>query len=337
VLGVVVLLLVLAAGALTGAALLGGWLGGAADYPGPGQGEVVVEVAPGDSARTIGETLAEADVVASAAAFVDAAAADDRSLGIQPGSYAMASQMSAQGALERLLDPDARVQTEVTIPEGLRVSQTVDRLVEASGLPREDFERALDAPRSLGLPAYAEGNAEGFLFPATYAFDPGVSAEQMLRTLVERFDQAAAELDLVASSRAVGLTPRQAVVVASLVQAEVAERDFGRAARVVYNRLNAGMPLQLDSTVNYALGTDDLTLDNDQLGVDSPYNTYANTGLPPGPINSPGEAALDAALHPPDGDWVYFVAVAPGSDATRFTADYDQFLAWKDEFYAAVP
>lgn len=336
-LGVVVLVLVLVAGALMGAALLGGWLGGSADYPGPGEGEVVVEVAPGDSARAIGETLAQADVVASAAAFVDAAAADDRSLGIQPGSYAMARQMSAQGALERLLDPEARVQTEVTIPEGLRVAQTVDRLVEASGLPREDFERALETPRALGLPRYAEGEAEGFLFPATYAFDPGVPAQEMLRTLVQRFDQAAAELDLVASSRAVGLTPRQAVVVASLVQAEVAERDFGRAARVVYNRLNAGMPLQLDSTVNYALGTDDLTLDNDQLGVDSPYNTYANGGLPPGPINSPGEAALDAALHPPDGDWVYFVAVAPGSDATRFTADYDQFLVWKDEFYAAVP
>ena len=333
----VVLLVVLAVGALLGATLLGSWFGGGADYPGPGEGEVVVEVLPGDSARAIGATLAGADVVASAEAFVDAAAADERSLGIQPGSYAMARLMSAQGALDRLLDPAARVQTEVTLPEGLRVSQTVDRLVEASGLPRADFEQALSNPRSLGLPPYAAGEAEGFLFPATYAFDPGVPAEEMLRTMVQRFDQAAAELDLVASSRAVGLTPRQAVIVASLVQAEVAERDFGKAARVVYNRLNTGMALQLDSTVNYALGTNDLTLDNEQLGVDSPYNTYANDGLPPGPVNSPGEAALDAALHPPDGDWIYFVALAPGSDATRFTADYDQFLAWKDEFYAAVP
>lgn len=106
---------------------------------------------------------------------------------------------------------------------------------------------------------------------------------------------------------------------------------------MIYNRLNQNMALQLDSTVNYALDSDDLTLDNDQLGVDSPYNTYANTGLPPGPINSPGEAAMEAALNPPAGDWVYFIAVEPGSDSTRFTADYDQFLAWKDEFYAAVP
>ncbi|MFZ0323363.1 MAG: endolytic transglycosylase MltG [Actinomycetes bacterium] len=307
------------------------------DYPGPGHGEVVVVVQPGDSATAIGATLAKADVVASSSAFVDAAAADDRSLGIQPGSYSMAQQMSGQGALERLLDPSARVLVQVTVPEGLRLSQTVDRLVVASGLPVTDFERALRQPQRLGLPPYANGDAEGFLFPATYSFDPGVSAMTMLQAMVQRFDQAARETRLVTGSQAVGMTPREVVTVASLVQAEVAEPDFGKAARVVANRLNVGMPLQFDSTVNYALGSDDLTLNNDQLGVDSPYNTYANAGLPPGPINSPGQAALEAALHPPAGDWMYFVAVAPGSPDTRFTSSYDQFLAWKNQFYSAVP
>jgi UPF0755 protein len=274
--------------------------------------------------------------VASTEAFVAAARADDRSLGIQPGSYDMREKMSGQAALARLLDPAARIQTDVTIPEGLRLGQVVDLLVEATGLPRKDFDRALQQPERLGLPPYAEGDAEGFLFPATYTFEPDASALQILRTMVRRFDQTAAAVDLVRSAHAVNLSPRQAVIVASLVQAEVAERDFGKAARVVYNRLNSGMPLQFDSTVNYALGSDDLTLTNDQLSVDSPYNTYKYPGLPPGPINSPGEAALRAALHPPKGDWVYFVAVAPGSDQTRFTADYQQFLQWKDEFYAAV-
>ena len=333
----VVLLALVAVAAWGAVTVLDRLMAGPADYPGPGQGEVVIEVLPGDTAGDIGATLADADVVASQAAFVDAAAADDRSLGIQPGSYAMAEQMSGQGALERLLDPAARVQTQVTIPEGLRLDQTVARLVEASGLPVADFEKALRRPARLGLPPYANGSAEGFLFPATYTFDPGVSATEMLRAMVDRFDQAAVELDLVASSKAVGLTPRQAVTVGSLVQAEVGEADFGKAARVVYNRLNQGMPLQFDSTVNYALGSDDLTLTNDQLGVDSPYNTYAHPGLPPGPINSPGQAALEAALNPPAGDWVYFVALAPGSDKTRFTSDYAEFLVWKDEFYAAVP
>jgi UPF0755 protein len=319
---------------------LGGTLSGfglGADYPGPGSGQVVIEVAPGDSSSAIGATLADADVVASAAAFVDAAASDDRALGISPGSYSMLEQMSGQGALERLLDPAARVQTEVAIPEGLRLTDTVQRLAEASGLPESDFVRALQDPRRLGLPDYAQGSAEGFLFPATYTFDPDTSAVEMLTAMVDRFKQAAADVGLVDGAAAAGYSPREALTVASLVQAEVAERDFGKASRVVANRLNLGMTLGFDSTINYALGSDDLTLENDQLAVDSPYNTYVNAGLPPGPINSPGEAAMAAAIAPPQGDWLYFVAVSPESDKTQFTADYQEFLQYKDEFYNQVP
>jgi len=319
---------------------LGGTLSGfgpGADYPGPGSGEVVIEVAQGDSSSAIGATLADADVVASAAAFIDAAASDDRALGISPGSYSMLEQMSGQGALERLLDPAARVQTEVAIPEGLRLTDTVQRLVEASGLPESDFIRALQDPRRLGLPDYAEGSAEGFLFPATYTFDPDTSAVEMLTAMVDRFKQAADDVGLVEGAAAAGYSPREALTVASLVQAEVAERDFGKASRVVANRLDLGMTLGFDSTINYALGSDDLTLENDQLAVDSPYNTYVNAGLPPGPINSPGEAAMAAAIAPPQGDWLYFVAVSPESDKTQFTADYQEFLQYKDEFYNQVP
>ncbi len=173
------LLGLLVGGAWVGMRILGTTLGGfgaADDYPGPGSGEVVIEVAAGDSSSAIGDTLEQADVVASSDAFVDAAVADDRALGIAPGFYSMLQQMSAEGALERLLDPASRVQTEVTIPEGLRLSDTVERLAKASDLPVRDFERALQNPRQLGLPDYAEGSAEGFLFPATYTFDPGTSA-----------------------------------------------------------------------------------------------------------------------------------------------------------------
>lgn len=336
---VMVLLALLVGGAWFGVRILGDALGvlGGEDYPGPGSGEVVVEVAPGDSTSAIGETLEAADVVASSQAFVDVAAGDERALGIQPGSYTMLKQMSAEGALERLLDPASRVQTEVVIPEGLRLSQVVDRLVAASGLPPADFERALQSPRGLGLPEYADGDAEGFLFPATYTFEPDTTARSMLRQMVQRFDQAAADVGLVEGAAAAGYTPREALTIASLVQAEVVEPDFGKASRVVANRLAVGMKLQFDSTVNYALGEDDLTLEDDQLATDSPYNTYLYTGLPPGPINSPGEAAMRAAIAPPPGDWVYFIAVSPDSDATRFTADYDEFLQWKREFYAQDP
>jgi UPF0755 protein len=337
--GLVLLVVVGLAAAVSWGAIvaLQRWTGGPADYPGPGSGQVVIQVAAGDTASDIAQTLVADDVVASSEAFVSAARSDDRSLGIEPGFYQLRRKMSGKQALQLMLDPASRVETSVTIPEGLRLGQTIDRLVEATDITRAEFESVLSSPKSLRLPVYAHGSAEGFLFPATYTFDPNASAKEMLRAMVDRYAVAEQDLDLKRRAAKVGLSPRDAVIVASLVQAEVAELDFGKAARVVYNRLAAGMPLQFDSTVNYALGSDDLTLTNDQLGVDSPYNTYVNSGLPPGPINSPGEAALEAALNPPPGDWLYFVAVAPGSSATRFTADYGEFLQFKNDFYAQVP
>jgi peptidoglycan lytic transglycosylase G len=331
---VIVLLGTLSVGAVV---VLQRLTGGPADYSGSGTGTVVVEVAAGQTSSDIAATLERKGVIASAEVFVTAAVADDRSLGIQPGFYQLHEQMSGEQALALLLDPASRLQTSVTIPEGLRTDQAVRLLTKETDFTTADFTAVLENPKRLNLPQYARGNAEGFLFPATYTFDPDATAEQMLAAMVDRYGQAATDLDLPRAARSVSLTPRDAVIVASLVQAEVAERDFAKAARVVYNRLAAGMPLQFDSTVNFALSSDDLTLDNEQLAVDSPYNTYVNTGLPPGPINSPGEAALAAALNPADGDWLYFVAVAPGSDATRFTADYDEFLRFKEQFYNQVP
>ncbi|HUV49038.1 MAG TPA: endolytic transglycosylase MltG, partial [Actinomycetes bacterium] len=197
----VVLLGLLIGGALVGIRLLGN-LGAVDDYPGPGTGEVVIEVEPGDSSSAIGATLTDADVVASAEAFVNVALADERAIGIQPGFFAMSKQMSAEGALERLLDPAARVEIQVAVPEGLRLDETVDRLATASDLPRRDFVRALDKPRGLGLPSYAEGSAEGFLFPAPYSFDPGTSAEQMLKAMIGRYKQAADDVGLVEGASA---------------------------------------------------------------------------------------------------------------------------------------
>ena len=274
--------------------------------------------------------------MASSDAFVSAAAADERSLGIQPGFYELPQRISGEAALKRLLDPASRVEQSVTIPEGLRVSQTVDRLVAETDIPRGDFEAVLENPESLNLPPYAEGEPEGFLFPATYTFNPDADAKDMLRAMVDRFKQAARDVNLLSESAASGYSAK-----GSRHRREPGA-GRGRGTRLWQscasgrNRLDLGMMLQFDSTVNFALESDDLTLENDQLGVDSPYNTYENTGLPPGPINSPGEAALAAVLAAPDGDWLYFVAVAPGSDETRFTADYDEFLQFKDDFYAAV-
>ncbi len=310
------------------------WLTSSPDYSGAGQGQVEVQVRPGDSVTRIGETLAQADVVRSSEAFVDAASAVPEAQGIQPGTYRLRLQMGAAEALALLLDPESKVTTKVVIPEGTRLETTVALISEATRIPAAELEEVLAAPAALGLPDYAEGDAEGFLFPATYDVAPGTGAEEVLAAMVARFDQAAQDVDLVARAADVGLDPREVVIVASLLEAEGRPEDFAKIARVIYNRLAADMRLQLDATVNYALGRGGLSLSPDDLAVDSPYNSYRVKGLPPGPINSPGEAALEAALSPEDGPWLYYVTVDPESGETKFTDSYEEFLQFKAEYKA---
>jgi len=135
----------------------------------------------------------------------------------------------------------------------------------------------------------------------------------------------------VARAEAIERTPYEVMIVASLVQAEVLPEDMRKAAAVIYNRLDEGMPLQFDSTVSYALGITELQLSAEQLETESPYNTYANEGLPPTPINSPGEAAIEAALNPAKANWLYFVTINPETRETKFAKDYDRFLRLKDQ------
>jgi UPF0755 protein len=300
----------------------------APDYPGPGSGEVVVEVKPGETATDIGGTLEKAGVVKSTMAFFEAANANPDSASIQPGFYAMALKMAAADALETLLDPSARVEAKVTLPEGLRLDETLTRLAEGTEIPVKDYKAALKDAQGIGLPEYAAGNPEGFLYPATYTVPPNADAESVLEDLFEAYAVAAEESGVERTPR----NPEEIVIIASLIEAEARhDEDFGKVSRVVYNRLDAGMPLQFDSTVNYALNADKEIVTYEDLGEDSPYNTYQNTGLPPAPINSPGLKALTAAVNPPDGDWLYFVTVDPEAGTTKFTADYDEFLRFKQE------
>jgi UPF0755 protein len=300
----------------------------APDYPGPGSGEVVVEVTAGQTASEIGVTLEKEGVVKSTQAFFEAANANPESSTIQPGFYALSRKMPAADALEALLDPSARVEAKVTLPEGLRLDETLEKLAAGTELPLKDFKAALEDAERLGLPAYAQGNPEGFLYPATYTVPPNADADSVLKDLFEAYAVAAEDAGVERTPR----DPEEIVIIASLIEAEARhDEDFGKVARVVYNRLDAGMPLQFDSTVNYALNADKEIVTYEDLGEDSPYNTYQNTGLPPAPINSPGLKALTAAVNPPDGDWLYFVTVDPEAGTTKFTADYDEFLRFKAE------
>jgi UPF0755 protein len=305
---------------------------GPTDYEGAGTGTVVVVVESGDSLTAIGQKLANADVVLNADAFIEAAEMNDRASRIGPGSYELRAQMSGQAAVELMLDPASRANSRMVLPEGLRLDQTIDILVDSSGLPRADFDRILSAPQELGLPRWAEDRPEGFMFPATYELTGAETAEGLLATLVKRFNVSSVNLDLEARADAAGLSPYDVLIVASLVEAEVAPDDFAKAAAVVYNRLEQDMPLQFDSTVSYALGINELQLSAEQMETDSLYNTYVNKGLPPTPINSPGDAAIEAALNPAKGKWLYFVAVGPNSTETKFAKTYDRFLKLKQQF-----
>lgn len=313
------------------------YFGGPEDYSTEAGGSVLFEVSDGDSLTAIGQNLEKLGVVASVEAFTDAADDDEeKARGIQVGFYELREHMPAESALDILVDPDNLVQNAVTIPEGLRVEQTIARLSEKTGIPVRQFEKALAKPRRLGLPAGADGSAEGYLFPATYQFRPDADAASMLSEMVARWRQAAKETKLEQRADELGYSVHELMTIASLVEAE-ANRDADRAkvARVIYNRLETdvtGGRLEIDATVNFAVGKDrGLALTQEELDVDSPYNTRRYAGLPPGPIESPGEAAIRAAAHPAKGPWVYYVTVDLDTGETKFTDDYDQFLAYKQQ------
>jgi UPF0755 protein len=285
----------------------------AQDYTGQGTGAIQVRVQDGDTLSDIARTLVEADVIASIGPFVDAAENNAASVGIQPGVYELREQMSGQSALDLLLDPAARLLSRITLPEGLTVQRTLERLAEQTGRPVEEFQAAAADPAALGLPAYANGTLEGFLFPATYDIEPDDAPADILRAMVQRSDQALNELQVPAEQRLAVVTK------ASVVQGEAqSAEDMAKVARVIENRLAEGMALQMDSTVNYANGKTGITTTAEDRANPSPYNTYAHAGLPPGPIGNPGEQAIQAVLAPAPGEWRFFVVVDPDTGETRF-------------------
>ncbi|MCX4745110.1 endolytic transglycosylase MltG [Kitasatospora sp. NBC_01287] len=303
-----------------------------ADFAGAGSGAVVeISVPQGATLTTIGRLLQANQVVASVEGFVDAAGTGVGSTRIQPGTYALKHRMSSQAALG-VLDNPANANA-LTIPEGRRASQVYPAVDQRLGLPAGSTEQiAKQHLAELGLPDYAGGNIEGLLFPSTYTVTKDTTALGLLQEMVKRGTGAYSDAGLDHPMTG-GLTPYQALVVASLVQGESDNPDdMAKVARVIYNRLARAMPLQLDSTINYALGRTTLHTSVTDTQLDSPFNTYRAPGLPPTPIDNPGPDALHAALEPAAGDWIYFVTVRPGD--TRFTDSEQQQRKNVDEFNA---
>ena len=311
----------------------------AGDYPGPGSGEVIFEVREGDTLAAMGRSLKEQGIVATVEAFTEAAASDSDSTGIQVGYYELRKEMAAEDALEILINPANLIRNTVTVPEGLRATDIIDLLVSKSDFKRGAFEKVLADPDVLGLPKYAKGEVEGYLFPATYDFGPKATPKSMLTAMVQRWEQSAERSDLTKRAKALGYSPAEVMIVASLVQAEARlPEDLPKVSRVIYNRLDTqGAPtyglIGIDATVNYALGRKlGVALTQEELEVDSPYNTRKYPGLPPGPIESPGDDAIEAALNPTPGDWFFYVTVNLRTGETKFAETYDEFLIYKSEF-----
>lgn len=307
---------------------------GPPDYSGTGHGRVVVQVHQGDSSTDIAHSLVRLDVVKSVGAFTDAARANPDSRGIQVGYYPMKLHMRATAALKVLINPKNMIQATVTVPEGARVRDIVEVIVKKTDLSHHDVVSALSRPGRIGLPARADGNPEGYLFPATYTVAPHESATELLRQMVRKSREVDQSVHLAAGARRLGLSPEQVVTVASILEYEAKRhQDYPKVARAIYNRLHKGMPLQSDATVSYAAGVSkQVWTTAEQRASSSPYNTYKHKGLPPGPIGSPGRTTLEAALHPAKGPWLYWVVVNLRTGETKFATTLAQHNRQVEEF-----
>ena len=284
------------------------------------QSEVVIDIPNGSSGSEIAQLLFDNGVVKSSEAFFRVAVGDKRSEKIAPGNHRISQNISAEQALEQLLDSD-RIPNLIRIYEGGWKSEVVTALVKY-GFTKAEINKALT---SVVLPKGFK-DPEGLLFPAQYTFAKGTSALQAVQAMVDRFSAEPIAQLLMSGDK--DFTGAQLLTIASIIQAEGGANDFTKVSRVIRNRLEVGMPLQMDATVHFIEKLrGQIFLSSKSTLINSPYNTYKRYGLPPGPIGSPGVAAMTAALEPAPGEWLYFVTVAPGD--TRFTKSFDEFNTWK--------
>ncbi|USR80184.1 endolytic transglycosylase MltG [Arcanobacterium pinnipediorum] len=292
------------------------------DYEGPGSGEVLVEIPQGATGSAMAEILAKADVVASPAAFVQAFTSDPRSGSIQPGAYRLKMKMSGQGAVSALLDPASKAEVTITIPEGFAKAQIAERVANVMEVPLADVSAILDDPQALGLPEQANGNAEGWLAPATYTIQPDSTVKDVLSSMVAKRIEGLEKINLPKDRW------QRTLIVGSIVEREVNWPDhYGKVARVIENRLTntdqVGGKLQMDSTTMYGVGKFGGIPTEAELQNDNPYNTYLHAGLPPYPISNPSLEVIEATANPPAGDWLFFVTVNLDTGETLFSSNLD--------------
>ncbi len=296
------------------------------DYEGTGSGdEVVVVIQAGDIGEDVARTLAADGVTMTFDAFYELLLAQDQQVEFQPGNYSLLKGMSAKAALAALQDPANKITQRVIIPEGTTMPNALSLLAAGTGIPLEEFQAVAKDYTALGVPKEAP-SLEGYLFPATYTFDPGVTATSVLQRLV---DEMFARLDRL------GVAPadrHRVLTLAGLIQREAGPvpEDLAKIARVFTNRLETpGWKLESDASVAYGTGNFSTvwTTDAERADAGNPYNTYVHEGLPVGPIGLPGQAAIEATLKPAKGPWFFFVPVNLKTGETVFSETSEQHEA----------
>ena len=280
------------------------------DYEGQGGPATTITIEAGDDGAAVARKLVEADVIKSFdAIYRDMLRAD---FTIYPGTYEFPTQIPGSKALQILIDGKNRVVVRVTIPEGKRIQEIRQILSDKLSISAEDFNRALSSQQS--RISEKAPTMEGYLFPATYTFDPGVSAEQVVKAMVDRME---AELE------SYGLTLKEShdlLSIAALIQAEgKIPEDFFKISRVFANRLERNIALQSDPTVKYRYEGEQSNFTDGVKDATNPFNTYIYPGVPVGPVGNPGSLAIEAALRPADGDWLFFVSIDLRTGETVFS------------------
>ncbi|GIG54631.1 endolytic transglycosylase MltG [Demequina activiva] len=291
----------------------------AQDYEGAGQGVVQVVVEQGDTGSDIAQTLYEAGVVASPEAFISEARNNPAAAGITPGYYFMQREMKAEFALLALLDPNNRNELTLTIPEGKTLEFYLQAIANLTDATIEEVEAAAADTEALGLPAEADGNLEGWLFPLTYRFNPDAQPADILAEMVDTTVTVLDRNDVPEGDR------QEVLTIASLIEREARlDEDRPMISGVIHNRLDIDMALELDSTVKYLNPTEGVFTTAEDRAIDSPYNTYMYPGLPPTPIAAPGEASIIAAMNPADHDYLFFVTVNTDTGETKYAETFEQ-------------
>jgi len=310
------------------------------DFPGPGSGEALVQVAEGDTGTDIARTLVDAGVIKTSGPFITQFSNSPDASGIEPGLYRLKKGMTSSDALTMILDPANVAGHRVIVPEGLRAEKIWAVLSEATDIPVEDFEAAAKDYTSFGVPENDAKSLEGYLWPGRYDVPEDATAGEVISMMTDRMQTELEKLGVAPEDE------HRVLTLASIAEKEARDPDdYGRVVRTLENRLEGvgeakgkPMKLQLDSTVAYFTGSDTISTTPAQRKQDSPYNTYLHEGLPVGPISNPGKATIQAAIDPPEGDWLYWVTVNTDTGETKFAATYSEHeknvQEWRDWYDA---